>query len=875
MQTCRLVLTACLLVLVAQDSLQAQFYAPETDYHDKAQRLFPVEAVRVLAWRENLRGSNICEVTYTVTNSESRITSWKLNWLDKDGKPLKQLSVSYPESLLNEGPDFYRQVVRQLRTQAGSPVSDGLKAREMADRFWAGAELAGSAREEGLRVAFKLASTNTPANEPLVAPGMAGLLIHDTLPSLCGGLTLDATLLARGAAWLALSESTMASSETAPAELWAPVLFLAGREPAACKLWREKVSAGGNAEGRPTLYAWWNCFLRRPPAREAFIFATSPTQQRFGMPIMTYYSRIAYLGTPFSDLLYDLYGRRSRNLLKFHNYGWFFSASTDIGGGRLLEGAWPAVAREEWRKTLDEFTPSRLDYTNYEATLKTVSAKLSAEQEEQDDASLAGLEAFAPLLQMGYEQGTGKLIPTGVATARDLLNYGWEMNGMQMGARYHFVANQWGVRDLADTIFKRATRDLEGQAPFFPGEQQKTVYNLQQTLWRLQMVDDLAWRVHADAQPFAKDTSDAAAARVFHLRCWMRPYYSRWQGWALARAGLTSEIVPFLKRYHEECGLKADALILEFMKDCCSEKDFETVQGLRQLRTDIAKAMIDPTDVSIHALYDNELANMYSEERGQKFEEMFWRNPDCGLEHQVMICYINGGAWKSARRFYKQVREVVSRDVDFSNMMAPDAWALGFLSGDEELMRLALKDSNTGSQMAMWTHIWNAAAHDDLDAAEAGLDEMIDRYESESGPQSPPRFIKGFLPLIPALKNPKSPEHEVALDYFGKSNAGVVLRWVLIKKYKIPPLEAVRFLGGKETDRMRRVLVLSILEDKEHMFDAIVDFQKNSANSFAGRVVAQWVARQTLPQPTRIEEKDLRPPGAQSLQQAVRAALAK
>ena len=31
---------------------RAQFYAPDTEFHDKAQRLFVVEATRILAWRE-------------------------------------------------------------------------------------------------------------------------------------------------------------------------------------------------------------------------------------------------------------------------------------------------------------------------------------------------------------------------------------------------------------------------------------------------------------------------------------------------------------------------------------------------------------------------------------------------------------------------------------------------------------------------------------------------------------------------------------------------------------------------------------------------------------------------------------------------------
>ena len=94
--------------LVAFDaaSASAQVYAPESEFHDKAQRLFPVEAARVLAWRENLNGQSICEVAYKVSVDTKHMTTWKVNWLDKDGKPTRQINVSYPEALLSEGPRF-------------------------------------------------------------------------------------------------------------------------------------------------------------------------------------------------------------------------------------------------------------------------------------------------------------------------------------------------------------------------------------------------------------------------------------------------------------------------------------------------------------------------------------------------------------------------------------------------------------------------------------------------------------------------------------------------------------------------------------------------------------------------------------------------
>jgi len=88
--------------------------------------------------------------------------------------------------------------------------------------------------------------------------------------------------------------------------------------------------------------------------------------------------------------------------------------------------------------------------------------------------------------------------------------------------------------------------------------------------------------------------------------------------------------------------------------------------------------------------------------------------------------YLVGGAWKSAARFYSQARAMVSRDVDFSNYLAPQAWMLGFLEKDEKLMRMAVEDSDSGSYLSMITQTWNCAAHGDYARMEKVVDDLID-----------------------------------------------------------------------------------------------------------------------------------------------------
>jgi hypothetical protein len=71
------------LSLGSLNSLQAQFYAPATEYHDPVQRVFVVEAARVLAWWTEQGATNLVEVAYDVTTKADQSTVWDIRWLDE------------------------------------------------------------------------------------------------------------------------------------------------------------------------------------------------------------------------------------------------------------------------------------------------------------------------------------------------------------------------------------------------------------------------------------------------------------------------------------------------------------------------------------------------------------------------------------------------------------------------------------------------------------------------------------------------------------------------------------------------------------------------------------------------------------------------
>jgi len=126
---------------------------------------------------------------------------------------------------------------------------------------------------------------------------------------------------------------------------------------------------------------------------------------------------------------------------------------------------------------------------------------------------------------------------------------------------------------------------------------------------------------------------------------------------------------------------------------------------------------------------------------------------------------------------------------------------------------------------------------------------------------------------LPALKDPKSSDHDAALDYFGKSDIASYMRWILIRKYKLSTEDAIRFFGGNETDRFRRVMILYLQGNKEQMKSAFIDYISNTQNKGAGRVLASWAEGDLLSLKAEIEETDLKPPGAKSIEQAVREEL--
>jgi len=215
-------LVALAVLALTQLAARAQFYAPPVDFHDVAQRRFPVEAARVLAWLQNQQQAGVTEITYEVKTSGATEVVWSFEWKKAKG-PSRKAVVRYPESALRKGADWYRDVWAQL-TGADWALPK-TPAGDLEMEFWNGASGAGITRMGGVAAGLEqLAAAPQPAAAD--SAKLAGTLLEAAVPVLSGMVTIDGSLMGRSAAWLCVAEQ---QSGTKLGAVWAPLFALAGR----------------------------------------------------------------------------------------------------------------------------------------------------------------------------------------------------------------------------------------------------------------------------------------------------------------------------------------------------------------------------------------------------------------------------------------------------------------------------------------------------------------------------------------------------------------------------------------------------------------------------------------------------------------------
>ena len=849
-------------------SVHAQFYAPETEYHDSVQRVYPVEAARVLAWRANQETNQIAEVTYTVSTATNGATVWHFSWLDKAGKPVKTAQVEYAAAVLKQGPVFYREVMRQLLV-SGWVAMPSLKTDEATTAFWKGAEQAAVSREESLDRAFALVSTAAKQTDGMWAPQLAGLLVHTTLPCFGGSVSLDEQMIARGAAWLALTEKSC--SNDLP-QLWSPILFMAGRGRVASEIWRkERVS---NEKDGPV--AAWNLLLKGPTTKESYLFAIESKSKSLAMAMLAYDVQLNGSGNLLAEMIEPWMGS-GKALGGLHNYAPLFAVCSGVGGGHIMDGAWPVWQRNAWVYLLlrhHDGSNEGFDITSALDGVTNAVGQLPKSYGEED-ACLYGFKEMAPLIQMGQKEGVGKLRPTAVATLRDLLNYGWEMTGLQMGARHYFVNRRWGVPEHAKPIFETVTGQVTGLYPFFKNAQDAHLYNYQECLFRLQRVCGNYSFTGYSRNPFCGDElTTNRCAEVFMKRRWLCAGDFDWQARSLYEEGRIDLIGALVDSIREEAGPMGAAAALSYFTSIRRDQVGQLAPRIDTWTAKLAEELPQPSRLSIRAVWQREFVDKPLLDTARELERLYWQNPDCELEDWIFLYYAKAGAFNAARRFYLESRENLLDSVKTSNALGQYAYLVGYIKNDGSLRAMALEDSRSGSRSDMILHIWDAAIRDDRIELASQAEEMFRRYDQEDGPKSLSGKLKRFLPLLPALTDVNDPKHKQAVIFFGNDPGFVILRWLWIDKFKLSKDDAIAFLGGRETDATRRVMVSYLNGNVAETLSAAEALMHQSGTSAQACIVARYLGMKTAKNAAEPVVADLKPAGATSARAAVLARLA-
>ena len=525
-----------------------------------------------------------------------------------------------------------------------------------------------------------------------------------------------------------------------------------------------------------------------------------------------------------------------------------------------------------WLAALHDLPAEHCDYLQFKHSIKRAAARKDQEMKNPNpaaDASLLGLAAVEPILRRDFHECEGKLAPVGVISSRDLLSYGWESGGLQLMARYRFVKERWGESGLAQSIWTNAAHAIFGFAEFAPrGVPPPHPYFYRDILFRLQYLELAAesfgtLRMHIWGENAAED------ARLFYRRCWLRPGQLPVQSALLACYAPLSEVLPMLQRQQAEGGPLMTKEILEYLVHRMTPHQAGQLPDKRRFQEELAQTLSEPTILQVNMLWEQRYAPLNPWERGQALETLFWEHPTVRVHRWVYENYLLAHADEAARRFYDQAAAFLLDPIELSDSLGLERFVQAYLDEDQAAMYKVLNDCDSGSLNYLNMLMWHALIRDDLPALEREVEEAVDRHGSAQKNEDPMWRLKNFLPLIAALKDPRHPEHTKALDYFANDSAWPVLQWIMVRQYELDLADAVRFLGGENTDVGRRLLVFYLRGDKANFQQLFDKFSRTDLCSFSRFALTTGLRNRLLEVPAPANQPDLKPKTVELLSRSV------
>jgi len=177
----------------------SQRYLPHVVMHDMAQRLYPVEAARVMAWMVNQKAAKTTEVRGKMASKQDGGGEWTLTWHSAGGEEMARSVVSYDAASLDGGAAHFRQGWKQMAAGFAFKVSTKPeKADAVSKAFWDGFSSADLSRMTAVMSLEKWSGRTQAPENAAQAAEMAGRLARVARPVLAGACTLDHVCLARG-----------------------------------------------------------------------------------------------------------------------------------------------------------------------------------------------------------------------------------------------------------------------------------------------------------------------------------------------------------------------------------------------------------------------------------------------------------------------------------------------------------------------------------------------------------------------------------------------------------------------------------------------------------------------------------------------------
>lgn len=825
--------------VAATHGLAAQSYAPAVPFHDPVQRLFPVEAARVLATLLDAKARDaIAEVRYEAATSPEGETRWQLRWCDEKGVVLREAEVRTPAALLLSGPTYYRQVWTDVArgfsaTEGGtarspSDAPGSVTATRLAEAYWTALADPHATRLATLKAVLEREREFTGREPALAAAARAGGLVATAVPSRATGLvSLDGVLLARAAAWLAYAEGT-GTTPTRPAteECWVPILWLARRPPGAIAAWGEPSLHAPLDAGSDRERAWWGALATHgDPLQLARRAGAEPRPARAVALLGIATVQTSSGATRFIEGLAELKAdrRRSRDWADAYEYGPWVATQGSVESGHAA-GPWPRIALVAWMQAMAEM-PRELKAGARPAASATVEGLEEAADglRSEDERLIRELRRARSMLEAGFAEGAGRLEPTKIVTEADLLNHGWETIGLQVAARQLFLERRFSDRAAAAQLRTTVLELVPSFGPFFTRRSQSdqpapTPMGDALRCQRIERAGDAlvfgSFRIPRPAGGVNSSEGREQIWRDFAQHGWLMTERLALATWVMAsRVREKDAARTFARRALDEGGEPVAAALYSYLANTGSTSPVAHLrEELERRLTPDRRAQL-PLDL-------RRMAELPPLERALTLERRYWAFTDDSVAREAFGAYLEAGATTAAKRFFTRAAPLQTDAVGFSNTLGGRRVALALLERDEAAVPALLAMMQTYSSTDLATRATWAAYRQDWSEMARWGQAIQDRYGESATLAAMARTLLDFAPLAPALRDTAHPERAKALAHFATMSEWPTLQWFVIQQTGLSVEDAVTFLGGEGRDDPRQLMIHGLKGDAARLESA-------------------------------------------------------